>query len=59
MEPHGEALYRDGGGQARGTIQNASSGLTSRTREPIHPRVNPCLRAEALWRASVVLLVLG
>jgi len=32
MEPHG---------QARGTTPNAPPGRTSRTRGPIHPRVNP------------------
>ena len=32
MEPHG---------QTRGTTPNTPSGRTSRTRGPIHPRVNP------------------
>jgi hypothetical protein len=41
MEPHGQALYRDGAGQARDTSPNTPWGRTSRTRGPIHPRVNP------------------
>ena len=48
MEPHG---------QARGTTPNAPSGRTSRTRGPIHPRVNPWSSwcwDRSTWSASPV-----